>query len=593
MRRLGLLLLAAVFLAATVPAAVAASVRGASPAQPKVVVADRAVELTWGGPTYPRRATARTVVVRRDGLVVGRATTRGPYRDTAVLPGQRHSYTLTAEAVVAGRHVSSAPSAPLTVTLPNYLVGAATADITPVGVVNLGGFGLGDGRLFPDAVVGRGGRAQTEGERIRARAMVVDDGRATVAIADIETQGMFAAYQNGPWGLSDMAARVARDIPALAADHIIIAADHTHSGPDTIGAWGGVPDSYLRFIADRTVAAIEQAYRERAFADLEAGQSEAADLIYNQSCTEALNQSAKPDYTGPSVCATPGKDGTVRVLQARTPGGRTVVTYMAYAAHGTAGGGQGLSGDWPQFLSDAMAATYGGVGLAMEGAIGGTQPCRPSCGFTNPLNPGYRIRDRKAAIVANYMAHVRDGLSHAALVAGPVAAAQQDIREPITGPAVLALFTAGKYAGAELLRSHQNPWVVGTTIRTVVSSVRVGTVLFAGTPGEGFPAIGAGIRSAVDSNEMVVQLGLANDQLGYLISPVSYVPTIAAEVAVNDNIIFNVSPTIGDHVMCTEIALAHRVGLAAPVPATCAGYVAADAAGDPLAAVPVGGVTTS
>ena len=35
-------------------------------------------------------------------------------------------------------------------------------------------------------------------------------------------------------------------------------------------------------------------------------------------------------------------------------------------------------------------------------------------------------------------------------------------------------------------------------------------------------------------------LGLANDQLGYLISPAAYVPIIAAQVPVNDNIIFNV-----------------------------------------------------
>jgi hypothetical protein len=132
---------------------------------------------------------------------------------------------------------------------------------------------------------------------------------------------------------------------------------------------------------------------------------------------------------------------------------------------------------------------------------------------------------------------------------------------------------------------------VGNTIRTVTSALRVGGVLFSGTPGEGFNAIGAGIRSALTNGQEVIQLGLANDQLGYLIAPVTYVPVIAAEVAVNDNIIFNVSATIGDHVMCSDISLALRIGFAGASPATCASYDAADRAGDPMGQVPVGGIT--
>jgi hypothetical protein len=88
----------------------------------------------------------------------------------------------------------------------------------------------------------------------------------------------------------------------------------------------------------------------------------------------------------------------------------------------------------------------------------------------------------------------------------------------------------------------------------------------------------------------VIQLGLANDQLGYLIAPARYVPVIAAEAPVNDNIIFNVSPTIGDHVMCADIRLAWDVGFYAETPPECAGYDVADYSGDPVANVPLGGV---
>jgi hypothetical protein len=545
----------------------------ASTLQLSATTGAREVDLTW--------SRSGPVVLRRDGVQIAKLGAKtSSFADHDVQPGRSYRYTVTAGHSTAATDVA----------LPAYLVGAATEDITPEGPVNLGGFGLGDGTVVPDAIVGRGGFGAAKNDRIRSRAMVFDDGKQAIAIADIETQGMFAAYEDGPYGLSDMAKQVAKDIPGLKADHILIASDHTHSGPDTIGAWGGVSKQYLQYIHDQTVKAIEEAYNGRVLADVRAGHSDASDLIYNQACTEALNQSKQPDYPGPDICGTPGKDGFFRVVQATDSNGAVVGTFAAYAAHATAGGGDGLGGDWPQFLGDKMAATYGGVGMAMEGANGGTQPCRAACAFTKPTNPGYNEPDRRTALMLNYMAHVEDSLATATPVRGPVDAAQGTIREAVVTPTVLGLMEGGQHIGARLLRSHENPWMVGNTVRTVTSALRVGGVLFSGTPGEGFNAIGAGVRDAVSDEQEVIQLGLANDQLGYLIAPISYVPIIAAEVPVNDNIIFNVSPTIGDHVMCSDISLALKIGFTGSSPAGCAPYDAADSAGDPISQVPAGGV---
>jgi hypothetical protein len=518
------------------------------------------------------------------------------WTDGVVAPRQTHSYAVVAHASRGHKDLTSAPAG-VDVRLPAYFVGAATTDITPSYGVNLGGFGLGDGSFFPQSLVGRGG--QWNGSNpdhltlIRSRALVFDDGKTAVAIADIETQGMFAAYEDGKYGLHDMAEQVAKDIPALPVRDIVIASDHTHHGPDTIGAWGGVPRGYLQLVFHRTVEAIEQAYRDRAFANVVAGQSDASTLIYNQSCPEALNQSKTPSYTGPDACATPGKDGMMRVVQATTPSGHTLVTLVVYSAHSTTNMGSPLDGDWPQFLGDYLAQHYGGVGIGMEGANGGTQPCRPTCSFTDPKEPGYNIDSRFDAIMANYSGHVADALKHAHAVTGPVAADQRFIREPITGPFVNALFVAGSHTGTQLLRSRESPWMVGQTVETVVADVRVGTLLFDATPGEGFPAIRQGVQDAVKGPALVIQLGLANDQLGYLIAPASYVPVIAAEAAVNDNIIFNVSPTIGDHVMCSDISLAGALGNDWKVmePPSCAPYDVEDAVTPQLDKVPVGGVT--
>lgn len=587
---------------ALVQAAVAGPPALPAPAGVTATVVARHVHVGWQPVDVPAGLTGAAVDVLRDGQVLTTVPTgTTSYDDGDVAPAETHTYAVVVTAERGGHPVDSAPSAPARVRLPDYVVGAATADITPAGVVNLGGFGLGDGSFFPQSVagqdvVGRGGRAGPSDQRIRARALVVGDGDHTVAIADIETQGMFAAYEDGPYGLQDIAEQVAKDIPALPVDHIVVASDHTHHGPDTIGAWGGVPDSYLRTVHDQTVAAIEDAFSHRQFADIRVGQSDASDLIYNQGCTEALNQDKEPAYTGPDVCPVPGKDGMMRVVQATAPGGGTVATLVVYAAHSTTNIGNPIDGDWPQFLGDRMAAEFGGVGIGMEGANGGTQPCRPTCAFTSPDEPGYTVGDRRTAILLNYMAHVRDALDHARPVTGPVAGARAYIREPITSPFVNGLFLGGRHTGTPLMRSHESPWMVGQTVRTVASDLRIGNLLFAGTPGEGYPAIRSGVATAVGEGtgsgpQLVIQLGLAGDQLGYLISPATYTAPVAAEAAVNDNILFNVSPTIGDHVMCADIRLAAAVGYAPTTPATCAPYDAQDAAGDPLGQVPVGGVT--
>ncbi|MDX6217676.1 MAG: hypothetical protein QOG99_3260 [Frankiales bacterium] len=541
-------------------------------------VQDHGVRLTW----TPVRSSV--VVVRDDRTVAALKPGATGWLDSAPLPGTHHYEVV--------RHDLTGPARPLVVNAPAYLVGAASRDITPTGVVNQGGYGLGDGRLIPQAVVGRGGRDSAKGEHIKARAFVVDDGKNAIAIADIEVQGWFAKYEFGTDGLQDMAAAVAKQVTRLPVGHIVIASDHSHAAPDTLGVWGGPNQGYMDLVKAQVVAAITDAYAHRGYADLRAGHSDASDLVYNQSCTEALNQSKTPDYPGPDVCATPGKDGMVRVVQATAPSGKHPLTWMVYAAHATAGGGNGVHGDWPQFLSDAMTKQYGGQGIAMVGALGGTQPCRTACAFTKPSNPGYNAKDRKTALVLNYGAHVAAALRTATPVSGPVLAAQGFIREPIVGPAVTALFTAGKYAGAELLRSHESPWVVGQTIRTVVGAVRIGGVVINTTPGEGFPRIRQDVEDSLGGQaQEVVQLGLANDQLGYLISPASYVPIIAAEVPVNDNIIFNVSPTIGDHVACADIRLVSTLKLTPVVPPSCLGYDVVDASGDPLGEVPVGGIT--
>ena len=449
-----------------------------------------------------------------------------------------------------------------------YLVGAATKDISPIGwgTINLGGFGLGDGSSPISQAIGPGNTGEFQGDHIGARAVVVQDQTTgtAIAMATVETQGMFAAYENDPdAGLIAIAERVAADIPGLPASNILISNDHTHSGPDAIGAWGFIPHDYLAFIADQIVAAIEDAYASRRAATIVAGADDAPDLIYNMACTEALNQDETSNFPN-NICDPfeEGKDSWLRAFQARDVGtGAVITTVASYAAHATLGGGSGVHGDWPQFLSEALTAAYGGVGIAFEGTNGRIQPCRPRCSFTDPSKPGYDIADRRTAYSTMLMYHVGKALAGAQEVAGPVAAAKAFIRHDAENPLLLALLLRGEAAGAPIQRSRRAPWLVGNVITTVVSAFRIGDLLFNGSPGEPYPNIAAGVSEATNVPPMRHwTFALTDDQIGYLIAPAEGYPAIAAQVAVNDNAIFNVSPTIGDHVMCAQIRLARQIG---------------------------------
>ena len=480
-----------------------------------------------------------------------------------------------------------APSAAATV----YLVGAAVKDISPIGwgLINQGGFGFGDGSSIVSQQLGPGNKGQFEGDHIAARAVVIEENGVAVAFATVETQGMFAAYENDPdQGLDAIAKRVAANVPGLPADHIIISNNHTHSGPDAIGVWGFIPHDYLAHIANQTVAAIEEAYNTRRAATIVAGADDAPDMIYNQTCTEALNQS--PDSNFPNNICDPfleGKDSWVRVLQARDTTTNDVITTVAsYAAHATLGGGRGVHGDWPQFLSEALTAAYGGIGIAFEGTNGRTQPCRPRCSFTDRSKPGYDLPNRRDAYTTMLMHHVGKALAGAPAVNGPVAASKTFIRHDAENAFVLALLLQGEAVGAPIQRSRQAPWLVGTTVGTVVSAVRVGDLLFNGAPGEPYPNIADGVVAATNvPPQRHWTFALADDQLGYLIAPVEAYPAVASQIAVNDNSIFNVSPTIGDHVMCAQIRMSRAVGfdfeplLDDP---RCLVWDAVDSLGDPL-----------
>lgn len=435
---------------------------------------------------------------------------------------------------------SPAPTLPTSRT--GLYVGVAKRDISPSGPVNLGGYGLGPGRRSTGVLA-----------PIHVRAFVVSDGTHTIAFAQNETQGTFAAYKKGPWGLTDTRQAVAAATSgAIPADHIVISSDHSHAGPDTSGVWGGLSNTYMTFIKDQTVGAIVDAWNAMKPAQLLVGNTDASELLHSQ-FGEPPNDVV---------------DGELRVLVAADPddAGKVQTILVNYAAHATVMGSDNLlvSSDWPGVAATLVEAALGvDTAVVMVADIGRTQPSRDS-GNTNPEK------------LQNY----------SALVADKVQAATTNLR-PITGNSVAAtqLFLRDTYANeviefsfllALISRSANPPWLVNTDVGTLTSALRIGDVLFTSIPGEGYPSILFELQQRVPAQEHFI-FGLANDQLGYLIAPQEGYPQVKAASPDNDNAIFNLSPSIGDHVMCTLFKAVRQLSFAMPLdPDKCATWSGED-----------------
>src|SRR5581483_11426310 len=407
----------------------------------------------------------------------------------------------------------------------------------------------------------------------------------------IETQGYFASYKQGPFGIEEIRHDAVAEIAKLAAGErhhapvptaaqILVDSDHSHGGPDTVGVWGGVPTSYLRLVHDRTVAALVAAWRRMRPATLTYGVAHAGvegetkqypptgggdPLLTNQFSNDPNNQVM---------------DDEIRVLQAHDPKtGRILGTYVNYSSHPTVLGSDNtlVTGDYVGRLNRQIAKQYGGFGFDQVGTLGRTQPARTGCTVTGLTGASESLceLDQYAARV---MVKIRDAVKSAKPVRGPadVGMSSYLLLDPATSATLIGLVYGGTVIGAPAARTVGAPWFTGDVIGTTPLSGRIGSLLISGGPGEMYPQIVAKVRQEVRGMQGYLNIGTAGDFLGYLVAPLSAYPEpvrrsvlsgdpppagdpqcAAGGVSVgcpdpvgNDNYFFNVSHTFGLRLTC-------------------------------------------
>jgi hypothetical protein len=452
------------------------------------------------------------------------------------------SLLAVAAPATATEHAGPAGPEPAT-----FQVGFATRDITPTpalsedgdGNVYLGGFGLGPGRI-----------SHGVDHRIEVRAVVVGDGADAVALASVEVQGSFAAYENGDYGWWDVIQRVTERTD-LTRDDVLISSDHSHRAPDTTGAWGFVPDAYARYVADQTEAAIVEAYGNQAPSHLRVGSLDAREFLSS-------------DFYQPGQNLV---DAELRVLVAENPADGTVRgVYGQFAAHPTvegSGGSQpGISPDWPGVVSDMVANRLDGDAVLAVGAIGRTHEQDPP-GVDSDAQWEAALADRVLEAVAGSGYVTEDGVESDTDMVSLTAWNAGLLALTAGGDETCRLQpTAPQETCVPIQRDETPPWQAGNVLRTLVSTARIGDVFLWGVPGELYPNAHWTVEHRVPAREHFV-MGLTNDQLGYLIAPTEAWPVIAAHSPVSDNALFNVDPTSGDHLACAALDSAREIGFTA------------------------------
>ena len=441
------------------------------------------------------------------------------------------------------------------------------------GTVHLGGYGI-----FPTRST-TGPMTLPDGtpEHLYARAVAIinSQGRALL-LADLENQGTFASYKQCACGITDIRQQVAADL-GIPLDSIVINSDHSHSGPDLIGLWGGVPVGYLQRVHDQTVLALKKAFYAATPALLFAGTSTPVMPSPSQggyvpgTATPGENlvhsQFARDTLTGHDDSAV---DTELRVLQAVTPDGRMIGTLVNYAAHATITGSSNVSysADWPGWVArKTELALNEPVVVTMVADVGRSQPPRPStdkaCGQAGHPSCDADGLDTYSRILLPY---VLDAVKNASDVPNDTIVNREVFtREAATNAALLAASYTGEVPvnGYGAYRATTPPWATGTVIGTFVSAHRVGNLLLTAAPGEAYPDIRFGVQNAVGGQALTFAFGLANDQLGYLIAPSSEYAWATASQPGNDNSLFNVSAAYGDHVLCAQVASATAIGFTA------------------------------
>jgi neutral ceramidase len=410
--------------------------------------------------------------------------------------------------------------------------GAATADITP--------------QQWPVELIGSFSKrlAGHAWDRLNARALVLDNGETRLAFVTVDSCLV-------PRTLFDEAKRRAAEVCGISADHILVAATHTHSAPRVKnGRNVEAPAHYVEQMIRGIVSALQQATDNLAPAELGWGTCQVPEEVHNRRWfmkeggivpnpfgeTTDIVRMNPPRSRGLLDRPAGPTDPEVVFLSVRTHAGRPIALLANYSLHYVGGvPGGGVSSDYFGEFADQLAAKLFPdeqrdtlppfVGILSNGTSGDVN----NINFTNPqprAAPFVRIR-KVAARVVERVVEAMPTVKYKRSI--PLAMAQQEltlkVRKPtpeqvararqfLAEPDEKNLPLRAKAYADRTLGLHEHPG----TEAIVLQAIRVGDVGVTSIPCEVFTEIGLRLKEQSPLKPSFT-MELANGHYGYLPTP--------------------------------------------------------------------------
>lgn len=367
--------------------------------------------------------------------------------------------------------------------------------------IYMGGYGIGPTNPaieFDDpsrpAVDGSGPYDGGYGLWVRSIAFQRDGKALVLTLVDATYYfGEYNAMCEQPCGGFDLQAQMSAETGHL-PESFIFASTHSHTAPDLIGGWGGVPKWYMTQVTN----AMKEAARQ-ALATAVPGV-----IIAEETPARPFNRERRDTYYS-------AEDHTVSWIRALDRNGSTVGTVAAYGAHPTSFSvGRGTAHpDWHGPVSKRFEERFGGVGIIFPSGLGNMSA---RLGGTTNYAPARALADLLP--------------ESGTLVTNPVIRAKQVFwNQPVTNSGLAALGGARFFdrkigdgpATISAGKSSNKPCMSGSPIsaKTAITAAKIGNVWIAGTPGEIFSNISNTIKERAAPSPALV-FGMSNDGLGYI-----------------------------------------------------------------------------
>ncbi len=492
---------------------------------------------------------------------------------------RRCALVVAAAALIAGASGAEASAS-------TFKVGAAVENIDPGYPVYMGGYGGGPaGGTITRHVDPLTGRT----EHFTVRAIAIAAGGRVVEFASVDTQGYFAGYQEGPYGISDVRSAAAawlrtHGVGGARSSDIVVSSEHEHASPTLLGIWGP-PDHqlpYLKQVYGSLVSVLERAYRRARPATITWGSADvpwvAARVISEGNAFEGWPR----DGSLGALWARDARTGATIATYVTTPGYANIVFGPGDLLGSGSSAGAVLSSDFPNYADAYLEHRLGGIAITVVGTLGNQTSAlqtdnapSPDLG-PEPGRPGFRQTRAFDDIV--HMGQLFGNITLGALARGRsagdarVGSAEQYIQTPVYNPILLgddriAQITGSSFWTAVTMgqlyptdRSFSPPYGNGSAVlSTWVTGVRIGDLLFTTMPGEFFPSTHETWLSSIHGPAGDFVIGAAQDFLGYEYPVYAYPFTLEG----SDEGIFNPSLTLGDQVVTAGEQDAQALGFSA------------------------------